>query len=201
MLDLTFALSAISSQETGVAITPTDVETLLQGVRGASMASFTTVTDAKLAAKHKDVTIKKVTVASIQLFNNLKDFSKVYKDAVKRSAMKLGISEIADIEDFKPSDTYFAHTPTFSLCKHNEKESYYLFAIYNSSKSVYVMDGKIVDKLTVASFMTPSEAKKLLEPSKVVHNVTNDVVHDVTVRTPKLESIVRLSADKRTIIV
>lgn len=201
MLDLTFALNAVAQQANNAQITPADVETMLNGVHGATMANFTTVTDVKLAAKNKDVVIKKVTVASIQLFNNVKDFSKVYKEAVKRSATKLGISDKTDIQEFQPSDTYFAHTDTFSLCKHKEKEAYYLYAIYNSSKSVYVMNGQIVNKQTVASYMTNSAAEDLLNPKPATHNITNDVVHDVIIRTPKLESIVRLAADKQVVTV
>lgn len=202
MLDLTFALNAVTQQANNTQITPADVETILTGVRGATMANFTTVTDVKLAAKHNTVSIKKVTVASIQLFNNVKDFSKVYKEAVKRSAIKLGISNKTDIEEFQPSDTYFEHTNCFSLCRHKvQQNSFYLFAIYNNSKSVYVMNGQIVDKQTVATYMTPGAANELLNPKPVSHNVTNDVVHDIIIRTPKLESIVRLAADKQTITV
>ena len=63
------------------------------------------------------------------------------------------------------------------------------------------MDGQLVDKQTVASYMTKSAAEELLNPKPATHNVTNDVVHDVIIRTPKLESIVRLAAVKQTVTV
>ena len=200
-LDLTVALNAIAQQANNNKVTPVDVKQLLNNVKGATMANFTTVTDVKLSAANKDIVIKKVSVASIQLFNSIKDFNKIYKEAVKRSAIKLGISSKINIEEFQPSDTYFEHTDCFSLCKHKLKDEYYLYALYNSSKSVYVMDGKIVDKQTVASYMTPSAAKELLNPTPVTHNVTNDVVHDVVIRTLKLSNIVRIAADKQVILV
>lgn len=200
-LDLAFALNAISQQANNTQITPADIEQLLNNVAGTTLANYTTVTDVKLAAKHKAVIIQKVTVASIQLFNSIKAFDTVWKAAVTRSATKLGISTKTNIDDFKVSDTYYAHTNCFSLCKHKENDTYYLYAIYNKSKSVYVMDGQIVDKQTVASFMTPSAADALLNPTPVTHNVTNDVVHDVIIRTPKLSSVVRIAADHQQLVV
>ena len=201
MLDTTVALNAVAQQANSNQLTETEVKLILQTTRGVTFAGITTVTDVKLAAKNKAVEIKKVTVAGVQLFNNVKDFNNVYKAAVKRSAEKLGISAKTDIEDFKVSDTWFHHTDCFSICKHNVKEEYYLYAIYNTSKSVYVMDGQIVDKQTVASYMTAGAAEELLNPKPFTHNVTNDVAHDVIVRTVKLSNVVGFTANKQSVTV
>ena len=84
----------------------------------------------------------------------------------------------------------------------NERlNAHYLYAVYNRASSVYVLDGRVVDKAAVAELCTPSVAKSLLNPSPTVRNVTHDVEHDVIVRTPRLDSIVSITAMRQTVTV
>ena len=52
----------------------------------------------------------------------------------------------------------------------------------------------------VALFLTASAAKKLLENNKVVHNVANDVTHDVVVRTIALDNLHSMNAVKEQVV-
>jgi hypothetical protein len=76
----------------------------------------------------------------------------------------------------------------------------YLYAIYNKTvKSEYTINGAPATKDTVAAYLTPSAADKLLNPSNVTHNVTNNVDHSVIVRTIALCNIKSITANKQTI--
>lgn len=200
-ITLNSALTAISAQQKSTSITPSDVEHLLSTVNGTTFANFTSVTDVKTAAAHKSINIKKVTVANVQLFNGIKDFTNVWEAAVKRSAEKLGVSSQADIDNFSTQDTYYSHTNCFSVVKHKEKDEYYLYAIYNGASSAYVINGELVDKEVVAQYLTPSAAKELLNPSDTVVNKANNVEHKVVIRTPKLSNIVDITASKQNITI
>lgn len=189
-MELALALQAVALQQTGTAITPADVSNVLATVKGTTFATITQVTKVATAAAHKAVTINKVTEASVQLFNNINAFTSVYANAVKRDA---GVAE------FTVQDNYFEHTDCYSVVKHKTKEAYYLYAIYNNAKSVYVMDGREMTKAEVAAYMTPSAAKALLDPQPT-HNVLNNVEHSVAVRTVALANIVSIVANKQLLL-
>ena len=53
----------------------------------------------------------------------------------------------------------------------------------------------------MAALLTPSAAAMLLTPSTVVHNVSNDMDHNVTVRTIALNSIVQITANGETVLI
>lgn len=194
MLDLQTANQAIADKGNNHEVTPNCIRTLLGAVKGTTIASVTQVTDVKLAAAHKALKIQKVTIASVTLANNLKAWTDVYVNKVQRTSSNPG-------QEFVKSDNYFSHTDCYSLVKHKSQEKYYLFAMYNKSRSVYVFNGKLVSKDIVAAHMTPSAAKKLLEPQQAVTNVRNDIEHSAIVRTVGLASIVSISADKQTLTV
>jgi hypothetical protein len=186
---------AIALQSSGNAITASDVEQLLANAHGTTFAQIVQVTPVPLARAHQGTPIFKMTVANVQLFNNLKAFSDVYTAAVKRTAEKLGVSDPRKVEDFEKSDNYFEHTSCYSVVAHKlHPEKKYLFAIYNNAESVYLYGGAIVQKSAIVPFLTPSEAKRLLNPNNEVHNVTNDVTHTVQVRTVSLQNIVSVRA-------
>ena len=187
------ALQHIATQATTY-ITPEDVKQHLATVRGTTFAQIVQVTPVATAAAHKAVNISKVTVANVQLFNNLREFTNAYVNAVKRSAAKLGLSDPRDVNEFTSQGNYFENTDCYSVVKHKTQEKYYLFVIYNKAESVYVMNNTVVDKQQVAQYLTPSAAKALLEPESTVHNVAQDVTHNVQVRTVKLENIVSIKA-------
>jgi len=153
-------------------------------------------TKVNTAAAHKAVSIVKVTNANVQLFSNIKAATSVFANAVKKSAAKLG----EEVQSFQVSDTYFEHTDCYSIVEHKTKGSLYLYCIYNNSKSAYFINGAPATKAEVAAYLTPSAAKALLEPTKVVHNKTNDVTHDVVVRTIGLDNITSIKACKEQLV-
>jgi hypothetical protein len=202
MLTLQQAQAAITQRNSSNSITPQDVVNLLQNVKGTTLASIVQVTQVKTAAAHKAENVQKVTAASVQLFNNVKDFANVYSAAVKRSAGQFADNDPANVKDFEQQDSYFAHTTTFSLVQHKTDASkFYLYAIYNNADSMYFINNTLATKQEVAALLTPAAAKDLLAGSNVVHNKANDVLHTVQVRTISLDSIVQLNAMKQQLTV
>ena len=166
------------------------IQNILATTKGCTFAQIQYSTKVATAAAHKAVNITKETKANVQLFNNLKEFTDVYTNAVKRSA---------GVDEFVKSDSYFEHTECFSIVEHKTSGKQYLFAIFNNAKSQYYVDGAPVTKHEVAQYLTKSAAAKLLDTSGVVYNATNDIEHTVQVRTIALENIVGLTANKQTI--
>lgn len=194
------ALQAIALQQNGIRITPADISTMLAAVKGTTFASIVQVTKVATAAKHKALTINKVTEAQVQLFNNVNEFTSVYANAVKRSAAKQADNDQAAVAAFTAQENWFEHTACYSVVKHKTKDAYYLYAIYNSAKAVYVMDGKELTKTEVAEYLTPAAAKDLLQPYDAALNVTHDILHTVAVRVTALENVVSIVAQKQLLI-
>lgn len=202
MLTLAAAQTALQQRSNNNSVTPQQVETLLQNVRGVTFAGVLQVTKVATAAAHKAVNVQKVTQASVQLFNNVQDYANVYAAAVKRSAGNIADNNVANVQAFEQQDNYFTHTNTFSLVQHKtDATKFYLFAIYNNAESMYFIDGQQATKAEVAQLLTPSAAKQLLQGTNVVHNVANDIMHTVQVRTIALDSIVELKAMRQTVTV
>jgi len=185
ILDVVAANDAIALHATGEAITMQTIANLLDPVKGTTFAALCSVTPVKTAAAFKDLDIRKVSVSNVQLFNNLKEYTDVYVNAVKRSSGS---------EEFVKSDTWFHHTDCFPVVEHNTTGKHYLWAIFNHADSMYIKDGVEMTKTQVAEYLTPSEAKKLLGPSSKVYNAANDLEHDVTVRTIGLDNVVWVRA-------
>lgn len=162
------------------------IQTALESVKGSTIASIETVTPVTVSAANKKagIVIEKQTTGSVMLFNNINDTTDPYLNKVLRSS---------GAESFEKSETYFHHLDCYSLCKHNTKDEFYLSLIWNSSKSVYYINGIEADKITVAGYQTPSEAKKTLDSSGTVHNVKNGIEHAAIFRIVKLENIKRLA--------
>ena len=199
-MELQQALAAIAAQQNGTRITATDIQALLQNVNGTTFAGITQVTPVPLAAKNKHLSILKVTASSVQLFNNAN--SDIYGNQVRRKAEGAHGNDAAAVEQFETQENYYEHdSACYSLVKHRSKGTEYLYCIVNNAKSVYVMDGQLVDKQTVAQYMTPSGARDLLNPKATVVNQTHGIEHDVIVRTVKLENIVRIAAAKQELTV
>ncbi len=175
-------------------ISQQDVETLLADVRGTTFAQIVQVTPVATAAAHKAVPVRKVTVANVQLFNNIRDFN-IYASAVKRSAAKLHESDPADVATFVTSETWHEHTSCYSVVEHKTKRGqFYLYAIYNRAESLLFIGNDVASKEQVAQLLTPSAAKSLLQDNSEVHNVSNNVTHSVIVRTTALANIVSIRA-------
>jgi hypothetical protein len=169
-----------------------NIKSLLNG-KSVTMAQIQYTTNVKTAAAHKNIVIQKNTNANVQLFSNIK-YANVYMNAVKKSANRIGDNDKEAVESFEQTDTYYEHEDCYSIVKHRKTGKEYLYCIYNNATSEYLIDGKEVTKKDVAQYLTPSEAKKLLEDNSFVYNKANDVVHSVIVRTIGLENIKKISA-------
>jgi hypothetical protein len=200
------AFAAIQAQQNSTYISQDDVRQILANVRGTTFANIAYVTKVATAAAHKAVDIKKVTIANVQLFNNLQEYTNVYENAVKRTAEKLSasgtaISDPTAIASFESAGNWFEHTDCYSIVKHKTKEQFYLFAIYGKAESLYVIDGVIATKQEVAAYLTKSAAEALLTADGTTYNVTHDITHSVVVRVVGLENIVSIIAQKQILLV
>lgn len=201
MLTLVTAQQALQQHANNTQVAAQDVEALLQNVKGVTFANIAYVTDVKLAAAHKHNVVQKVTVANVQLFNNLQAFTDVYVNAVKRTAAQIASNNTQNIADFEKQDNYFTHTNCYSVVQHKTNNNKYLFAIFNNAQSMYFINAQQATKQQVAALMQPAAAKKLLEDNALVHNVANNITHSVQVRTIALQNIVSITAQKQTITV
>src|SRR5574343_319886 len=138
--------------------------------KGVTFAQVDYSTQVKTAAAHKDKEVRKQVSANVQLFDSVKN----------------------DVEKGK---SHFVHTDCYSIVENNGV--YYLYCIYNSAKSKYYIDGNEVIKEQVMELLTPS-ARKAME-SKVTHNKTNDIEHDVVIRTIKLSNIEQIKVGGKII--
>ena len=174
------------------------ISSLLTG-KSATFAQIEYVTPVKTAARHKYVLIEKHTTANVQLFANIKAATDVFLNAVKKSATKIEGQSLDVINNFTSSGNYYNHTECYSIVKHNDSDKLYLWAIFNNATSHFLIDGLPATREQVAEFLTPSERKKLLEKNSLVHNVKNDLLHNVQVRTVSLSNIKNLKAVKTEI--
>lgn len=162
------------------------IQNALNNVKGSTIAQIELLTPVTVSAANKKagIVVEKKTTGSVMLFNNIQDSTDPYLNKVLKTS---------GAEMFEKSATYFHHLDCYSLCKHNTKDEFYLSLIWNSSKSQYFINGKEADKIAVAGYQTPSEAKKTLDNSGVVHNVKNDIEHGAIFRIVKLDNIKRLA--------
>jgi len=189
MLNTTQATQALQAHANSKTITAQQVAQLLNNV-SVTFANIVYVTKIATAAAHKAVNIQKVTQANVQLFSNINAATQVYANAVKRNA---------NVANFVQASNYFTHTACYSLVKHNTTAQLYLYAIYNSAKSLYYINNVLATKQQVAQYLTASAAAQLLSNNTAVHNVTNNVTHNVQVRTIALNNIVSITANKQTV--
>lgn len=199
MITFAQAIQILQMQNAGHRLTPYDVQNLLSGVRGVTFAGISYATQVKTAAVHRDKIIHKVTQANVQIANNLLSFTSVYANAVRKSAQTFAANLQSNIDEFVPQNNYFEHTPCYSVVRHRQQNKYYLYAIFNSASSRYINNGVELSKQEVAEYMTPSAADKLLNGTRVVENVTHDILHTVQVRTIQLEKIVSIRAMGQTV--
>ena len=164
-----------------------------------TFAQIQYTTQVATAAKHKHVNITKVTNANVQLFNNINAFTNVYANAVKRSANNIQQAQNANVNNFATQQNYFTHTQCYSIVQHKTNNNLYLYAIFNNAKSIYFINNVQSTKQQVAQYLTASAAQALLQQNNVVHNVTNNVLHTVHVRTIALQNINSITACKQNI--
>lgn len=168
------------------------IQTALNSVKGSTIANIVINTPVTVSASNRDngIVITKTSKGSVMLFNNINDTTDPYLNKVLKTS---------GADEFVKTATYFHHLDTFSLCKHNTKEEYYLSLIWNNATAQYFINGIEADKKTVAQYQTPSEAKKTLDDSGIVYNKTNDIEHKAIFRVVKLDNIVSLAVNGHTL--
>jgi hypothetical protein len=201
MLTLVQAQQALQQHANANTISAQQIEQMLQNVRGVTFANIAYVSKVATAAAHKLQNVQKVTVANVQLFNNLQAFTDVYTNAVKRTAAHIADNTAAAVQGFEKQDNYFMHTQCHSIVQHKTNGKEYLFAIFNNADSMLFINNNVATKQEVAALLTASAAKELLAGSNVVHNKANNVMHTVQVRTIALANIVSVTAAKQSLTV
>lgn len=192
-------MSTFTYNTNAPSISGADVSNLLSDVKGTTFAEIVYVTNVKTAAAHKAERVQKLTVANVQLFNNLKEFTNAYSLAVKRSANKIEANDTNAVDNFTTQGNYFEHTACYSVVEHKTSRKQYLFAIFNNANSEYYHNGEVVSKESIATMLTPSEREKLLNATNEVRNVANNITHSVHVRTIALENIIGIKAKGNTL--
>jgi hypothetical protein len=162
-----------------------------------TFAQIVYTTKVATAAKYKHVNITKTTNANVQLFSNINAFTNVYANAVKRSAQNIQQANNANVQAFATQQNYFTHTQCYSIVQHNTNNNLYLYAIFNNANSVYYINNTAATKQQVAQYLTASAQQQMLSNNNVVHNVANNVLHTVQVRTIALHNINSITACKQ----
>jgi hypothetical protein len=182
-------------------ITVERIEQMLGNV-SITFAQIMYVTKVQTAAAHKEQNIQKVTSSNVILSSSLKAHTSIYANKVKKSAATLQGNDKVDVEAFVPQANYFEHTACHSIVKHKEHaDKFYLYAIYNSSTNMYLINGKEATLQDVAQYLTPSAQRDLLKTDKTVLNVKHNIRHTVAVRTIALSNIISIKARKQFITV
>ena len=197
MLTLQYANAAIKAQQQNK-VTAQRITQLLQNYNNtATIANVTQVTTVNVSAANKHLTIYKVTRASVLLFANALN----YVACVQRSAMLQKNNDLTNIQNFTANAASYTHSANcYSIVTNNANTAQqYLYLHYNSAQSVYVLNNTIITAQQAASYCSASVAKTILNTSNVTHNVSNNITHSITIRTPKLQNIVRLAALKQVL--
>lgn len=150
-------------------------------------ALLTTNTVIATAAKHKNsVSITKVTTANVTLYAN----ANAYLQLVQASAahIQANAANANNVVNFAVSASKYTHLSN-AHCIAMLNNNLYLQCIVNSANSVYFINNVVATKQQVAAYLTPSAAATLLNNNSITHNKTNNVQHNVIVRTYKFSSI------------
>ena len=164
---------------------------IFANLRGTAFVGIGYNTVVKTAAKSplRDM-IAKQTSANISVGNNLKDFTDLYLNRVKRTA---GDEEKG--ETFEKSASHFDHTDFYSVVYNENLEEYYLFALFNGTSTTEYRNlhtNTIMTKEQVIEHVTPSTARQMMDETGTVYNKTNDVAHSAIVRTIKLSNLTHI---------
>ena len=185
----------VSANSNNATLTATAIANVLAS-KASTFANIVYVTQVATAAKHKAVSIVKVTQANVQLFNT----SFAYAQAVQKSAQAISANNSNNVQQFTAQQNYYTHTACYSIVKHNSNSNLYLYASFNNATSYYFINNVLATKQQVAQYLTASAAAKLLQnDNSVVHNATHNVLHTVHIRTIALANIVSVTANKQTL--
>lgn len=193
-LTLAVALTLIDMRNNNNVITDTDILALLADNKGATRCSYSAVTDVPVSAGNKKAGIKivKVTVSTMNLYNSLKDDTNPYLNKLKKQG----------VDNYELSEQWHEHyNDCFSLVQKRSNPAFkYLYCLPDSSKSLFIMDGKEIARELVATYQTPSEAKKTLG-DHTTYSVKNDVEHETICRCYSLDNVVQITALKQELAV
>jgi len=166
----------------------------------AQFASVLSTTNVAIAAKHKkDVVITKTTKQTVQLFAT----QNAYTNAIKTSASKIASNNAANVQNFTKSATWFTHlTNCYAIVTHSKTNVPYLYIRNIKTQNVtYYINNVIATKQQVAAYLTPANANKLLQDSnKTIYNKTNNVEHNVVMRTITLSNVDAITVNKTTLV-
>jgi len=192
----------------GMGFTAESIGAILDGA-SVTFASLLYVTYHDLSAlnKSRGFKVAKVTRASVQLFSRIVD-RELYSKQVLRAAGRLDDSQELPAEWVKSPAWFYHSNECYSVVKHNKTHEQYLYAVYNDTGTVsqcYIYNPLSGNDTHVAwyepamredcaSLMTPSSAASFLKSDREVYNKTNDVSHNLTLRTLKMSGIVNLKA-------
>jgi hypothetical protein len=197
MLTLKYALAAINAQKNATFTASKLTSLLANCTTTATIANVTQVTQVQTSAANKHITIHKVTRASVLLFANAINYTAI----IKRNAAKHAQNDVANVNAFTASTSSFTHNANcYSLVTNNNSTQQYLYAHYNSAQSVYVLNNAIISTAQAAEYCTASVQKTMLQNSSTQHNASNNITHNIVVRTVKLQNVVRLAALKQVLI-
>jgi hypothetical protein len=179
------------------------------GGASVTFASLLYVTYHDLSAlnKSRGFKVAKVTRASVQLFSNIVD-RELYSKQILRAAGRF--DDAQDLpESWVKSPAWFYHSnECYSVVKHTRTHEQYLYAVYNeqgTTSQTYIYNPLASTKDSIAwyapamredcaSLMTPSAAADFLKTERTVYNKTNDITHNMTLRTLKMRGIVNMKA-------
>ena len=149
----------------------------------ATVEYFTKV---KTAAAHKHLPLFKHSVIQVQLFST----HSAYETAVKNSAEKLS----GEKPEFKKSSAHFEHDPEcYSIVTGANGNEMLYCRVIRPLKSEFFLGKDLISMENAALYMTPSEAKKMLTAGEPTHNKTNDVTHNVVIRTISISNLKRVA--------
>lgn len=153
----------------------------------------------KTAAAHKHLNVVKVVNANVQAFNS----ETAYSTAIKNSAKKLNVSAVntQNAQSFTKSKAHFTHTNNnncYAIVYNANKDMHYLYVRFIKVLSTtYLINGVATTKQAVANLLTNSAKTALLNKDNTVHNVTNDVTHNVQLRTIGFKSLNSVTINKQ----
>lgn len=189
------AQAALAAQQSNAQFGVQQIRDLLQNA-SVTFANVTFVTQQQNAAAHKNVIINKCTNANIILCSNIAAHTNVYANKVRKSALQYANNSREDIDNFDTSTASFTHTDCYSVVQNKKVATkFYLYAIFNTAQTVLLHNNTVVTAQYAQQFVTPSALAA--QRARVTHNKTNNVTHDVVVRTIAISNLVSIRARKQ----
>ena len=149
----------------------------------------------KTAKDYKSLNVHKQVRATVQAFNT----ETAYNTAVANSAKKLNVSadNTANAKAFVKSVPHYKHDNNhdcYAIVYNENKDSHYLYVRFIKTHSVvYYVNDVEVTLNDIMQYLTPSALKAVEQRNTPVHNKTNNVTHDVRLRTVGFDSLMSVT--------